>query len=450
MIALYLSSPTYAQSIGDRAIGLGGAYTALADDSSASWYNPAGLTHLSKTMITVSGNAYQYKSITYKDFMEFDDQQGHVINSDYKADAVNTYPSTIIYGMKLDALLWNQSIAFSVLVPKTEKSKGGISFSSFNDILTATFETEVDAKEYFIGPSYAIGNSDYSVGISALFRFYDRNYSFTLFEDTKVPNQIKYISAKIFDETYRHLSFMPSLGLQWHPASGYRIGLMARIPSIAIYGSTEVQRVETTAGSDEFNDKDEHNQIHTEEVLTAVQKIPWMGRIGVGYQIPDKFSTELSLQITGKVDSYLDRDPNLPRSSEAEHNLISSKLGLDLNLGAEYYLSDNYQIRAGIFTEFAHHAKFNSKTTPDSGNTAAGDHYEDRFGLSIGLGNITKKTKTSYTIQIVRGIGEAYGFLTKPPLDTSNIELNAPLHQKDIQVVETGYWEFAFIISGSI
>src|SRR6187401_2525165 len=45
-LSLALGSPTAAQSfesVGERALGMGGAFVAVANDSSATWWNPAGL-----------------------------------------------------------------------------------------------------------------------------------------------------------------------------------------------------------------------------------------------------------------------------------------------------------------------------------------------------------------------------------------------------------------------
>ena len=38
---------------GARSVGMGGAFTALADDATAAWSNPAGLLHLSRPEVSV-------------------------------------------------------------------------------------------------------------------------------------------------------------------------------------------------------------------------------------------------------------------------------------------------------------------------------------------------------------------------------------------------------------
>ena len=53
--------------IGERAMGLGGAFTAVADDASGIFYNPAGLGFALNSDICGSANAYYSKETVYKD-----------------------------------------------------------------------------------------------------------------------------------------------------------------------------------------------------------------------------------------------------------------------------------------------------------------------------------------------------------------------------------------------
>ena len=61
LAALALAAPAGAQrvhhqtlAVGDRALGMGGAFTGLASDQAAAWYNPAGLALIDRG--TVSGS----------------------------------------------------------------------------------------------------------------------------------------------------------------------------------------------------------------------------------------------------------------------------------------------------------------------------------------------------------------------------------------------------------
>jgi long-chain fatty acid transport protein len=58
--------------LGDRAQGLGGAYTAISDDASGLVYNPAGLAFALSNDISGSVNAFYSRKVTYKDTLGSD------------------------------------------------------------------------------------------------------------------------------------------------------------------------------------------------------------------------------------------------------------------------------------------------------------------------------------------------------------------------------------------
>ena len=51
--------------IGERAAGMGGAFTALSDDTSGMYYNPAGIVHAQTKSLSASVNAYYSLSKKY-------------------------------------------------------------------------------------------------------------------------------------------------------------------------------------------------------------------------------------------------------------------------------------------------------------------------------------------------------------------------------------------------
>jgi len=73
---LLLTGPAFADDlhynnilVGDRAAGMGGAYTAVADDPSGLYYNPAGIVFAPGRSFSASVNAFQYSQKEYKDVL---------------------------------------------------------------------------------------------------------------------------------------------------------------------------------------------------------------------------------------------------------------------------------------------------------------------------------------------------------------------------------------------
>lgn len=97
--------------VGDRAIGMGGAYTAVADDSSAVFYNPAGLAFALSNDISGSANALYTRKATYKDTIQ---------GSDFVEKSGGTLPSFFGGLQKLDRISKGLVFAFGVYTLDSE------------------------------------------------------------------------------------------------------------------------------------------------------------------------------------------------------------------------------------------------------------------------------------------------------------------------------------------
>ena len=70
--------------VGGRALGMGGAYTALANDVTAGYYNPAGLIHLNYPQVSIM----------------HDERFGNLVNYDYAAVAI-PYGTDMTFGLSI-------------------------------------------------------------------------------------------------------------------------------------------------------------------------------------------------------------------------------------------------------------------------------------------------------------------------------------------------------------
>jgi len=91
--------------IGDRAIGLGGAYTGISDDSSGVFYNPAGTAFALSNDVSGSANALYQSKVVYKKT---------IANKDFTENAGGSIPSFFGGLQKLDNYVQGLVFAFGI------------------------------------------------------------------------------------------------------------------------------------------------------------------------------------------------------------------------------------------------------------------------------------------------------------------------------------------------
>lgn len=113
--------------LGERASGMGGAFTALTGDPVSSYYNPSGVAALHAKGVSLSASAYQLSFESYPELIDIDDPSapGAPLTSEMRSSAIATFPSSIVYVLPLDEDKdpggLRQVVTFSVLVPQIDK-----------------------------------------------------------------------------------------------------------------------------------------------------------------------------------------------------------------------------------------------------------------------------------------------------------------------------------------
>src|SRR5678815_5344720 len=93
---------------GARSLSLGGAFVALADDATAVWGNPAGLTILTRPEVSAEGRLWNFNNIVT--------DKGHAFGS-----ATNVGFDNITGLVQSESESWTQSLAFLSYVYPTPR-----------------------------------------------------------------------------------------------------------------------------------------------------------------------------------------------------------------------------------------------------------------------------------------------------------------------------------------
>lgn len=383
--------------VGDRAAGLGGAYTAIADDASGLYYNPAGVVYSATPKISGSVNAYNYKTTEYS----------NINSSDHKWTRKSSGMVANYFGVVQP--LGNASVGFSIAIPNYDLEDQSDEFTNFTPSkkaqslgVTNINEQQIDFNNQdnttLAGVSYAQAVSDtFSWGLTLY--GYMRKKELTNWQYVKATG-VKNGQNVLLDGTFyqkvqtEEFGLQPRLGLMWAPANKWSVGFMVQTTAIlsqspeARNKSTYNLCSESAPGSGSYNNCQTYdNNLDPLDLgmaqTAALQKtsdneLPVESNLGVAYFASDALLYTADFSYATKTDSY-----------EATWNVAG---------GAEYFLNQNWALRGGLYTN-------NANTKSDVANTKK-DHV-NLYGGSFSMTRYTKGSNITAGINYSAGSGKA-------------------------------------------
>ncbi|HKP60955.1 MAG TPA: hypothetical protein VJV78_29700 [Polyangiales bacterium] len=405
--------------LGDRALGTGGAWTGLADDPSAAYYNPAGLGIVSRRSLSASMQLNGFEHV------EIDSALEGISDEDFVFDQRVTIPVFVSAALKFgprDANDFQQhAFAFSTFHPSNRSLRFALSLRApgEGDVVMRYEDISVidEDKTVWIGPSYSFAFSPlHALGISVFWS--DRSLVHTESRaredegmgDEVVGNTEYFVVRRTIAELdAQHV--VVRLGWVYQLLPSLRIGLMFQPPGIPI--SAKSSRQYRRVGTSEDGMGVFHKTIEAED-LPADSPIPWEVRLGVGINISSVTRLDFDAALTGPNGSEDDpvelfgtggRDDLEPPGvlmAEKFYRLLTP----NFNLGVETMISDVVILRGGVFTDLS--------AVPD---VHAGDTYQlsdiSRFGASMSVGLRFGDVDMTFGGFIRWGRGETLGIDTR-------------------------------------
>ena len=325
----------YPTIIGDRAFGFAGAFTALADDATAGWYNPAGLGYLEKTYINATGNIYGYHETTVKDAIIISPASGGGISKDFDTAETRATPSTVSLARKLGP----GAVGFGIYVPRQMNTASdldaGLDYydTIFSTPLRSRILTSNDysSSSLYLGPSYGMKIAGpLSLGASAFFTYMEdvsNTMVQTAFFDQDGNNIMSGIGWNRTETEFMGLRFALGGKAQW---SNFHFGANLHLPTIRISEKTKKTDVVMTGSPSSATSQTESFEEDTDNVGRG-----WNIATGLGWSSAKKWAIEI------------DGTYYIPISDSD----ISDKNVLNLKLGGELSITENMLIRAGLFTD---------------------------------------------------------------------------------------------------
>jgi len=355
--------------IGDRAIGLAGAYVALADDTSGSIYNPAGLV-LSREEASASINTLTAASTRFEGFFP----DGTAL-SQTASGLVPGYFGILRHGR-------STTYAFSIAVADyASLHQSDAAHFALGDVDVEEFiNSDVDYRHYLAGPSLAWRiDRRWSVGLSLFGSYRDRREAramggtATRASDTGALEQLTVLTSyRIEDE---QVGLQPVLGVQFRDGP-ISLGLAASHDFALdrdydyFYRSARNQSVLDPATGE--LDILAINNPASQSGSQHRQDQPWRFSAGAAWRI------DPSWLVTGQVDYHTavhreavaGADPDAPPVTRRQEAVLNYAVAV------EYALTADVALRGGLFTDFS------NAEVDDAGPYEAREDI-DLYGISL-------------------------------------------------------------------
>ncbi len=385
----FFALPAWAQlnyqpyPVGERSGGMGGAYTALANDEAGAFYNPAGTAFAEGDSLSLSTSFYGLITGTYAGALG----AGH----DFSYTNLNLFPTTA-------STLWHLGesspgkparwvLTFGIFSP------GNYQLDQRADVNGGgtTLFLGITEKTLLPGISLAYRASErFSVG-AAVFGQYHTLTERADLTDSRPSQQAgfnNFIQVTSSREQ-SNLGVLGSLGARVALTESLFLGLCVRSPSFELAGSGK----SFTRAAFGNADTGSTNLLTSTDAVSTLRLIP--ARISVGLAEVKARQHALSMDVSvyapiayQSMSSLLKPEVN----QFADHGLV-----VDLSVGGEYYVSPTLALRGGLYTDFAPAAE------PSPLNANSSEEQVQFVGATFS-GSVVSE-RTSSTLGLVAGLG---------------------------------------------
>lgn len=383
--------------IGDRAAGLGGAFTAIADDASGLYYNPAGVVYSPIPRISGSVSAYNFRTTEYSNLNRANPNQTWTRTS---SGMVANYFGVV-------QPLGTGTVGFSIAVPNFDLENQNDDFRGINGsealanlindkepvLLNQSIDFNNEDSTVLFGPSYGMQlASNLSVGVT--FYGYYRQRETTNWQRVYSQGSAGELEDIFYQKIQtRELGVQPRLGVMWSPQEKVSLGVM--VQSTFILDQTPEERISSTTTFQRAG------ETHYSRVYLAPNEEGILE-----YKDISSLDAGDNNQMLSSPDNDLPTEINLGLAYFHSNDLLYSfdfsyatetdvyEATWNASAGAEYFLSPAWAVRGGVFTNNA--------------NTSSNVAQEGRDHVNL-LGGAFSVSRYTPTSNITVGFNYSYG-----------------------------------------
>lgn len=407
--------------VGDKGAALGGAFAGLADDATATYYNPAGLTQIKNIKLNVSAQVVQYQK----------QKIGIADGTAIPYNSFNFSPTITAFSQRMG----NWAYGFSVVTPLndlfTGEQKIEGAYRDPYDTTSSCYSESADpcysklnlsyydvSKSTWIGPSLAFKYSDrISLGFT-LYGIYNTELEKTAFggwDGLYVDGDTTDLSRFHEDNVTRSvtqtgLGVTGTIGALVRMSQGLSFGINLSPGSMVWVSRVEEQRVEgigntgtlggtvdsvPTAATAIYNlsGNEKHTEVSAPSLSLSASWRP-IDRLLLAAQTDYYLGSEYTY--TGYTpEAGMGRSAFETYAPHTKTYTIKKSAVADFSGGFEFEVMKGYSIACGGYTDFAQ--------GPDDDRPASWDRNIDYYGFTMSLGMDKDLTQSRF------GFSMAYG-----------------------------------------
>jgi hypothetical protein len=363
--------------VGERASGLAGAFSAVSDDPSGAYYNPAGLAFANKSYISISTNTYKSSNSRYLDVLA-DDQN---VDHNWSRNSSSFIPS--YFGVLQDFEKFK--FVFSMINPQSEviNQDDVVTVESVSSTFNRQFlrnYNETDST-LLVGPSIAfLADESLSFGMSLFGTYRSKQIIDNQWIDwTGSDEWYKTWQNFYLEEMYAGL--LGIVGMQYMPSKELSLAFVIKDNFDLITSSTG----QTIAQDSGVTNNSIYSTTATDLLALGYKREPFSMTAGMAYF----FSPALMWTM----------DLNYYAAYKASTVEFDKKSLINLATGLEYYYTPNTPLRLGYYTN----------------NSNLSTHYAGAYdinlsGITFSIGSETEFSSLSFGLDYSSGTGKSQVF----------------------------------------
>ncbi|NOY91761.1 MAG: hypothetical protein GXP55_11245, partial [Deltaproteobacteria bacterium] len=406
---------------GERAIGMGGAYTAVAGDPSASYYNPGGLAFVADDSLSTSLSVHTFDRLVLR--QGFGAGPGTTDLRWRGRPALPLFVGVVQRLGKRDADGHRRfALALTTLYPGSRRLRFDAELFDPATGVRDTLRVTDDERVVHVGPSLAVHMSEqWGFGISAFLvsrRVRHTEDRSIVTEGTRDPvrgtfeNATLFVNESLLRRSTRHLVFR--VGALWRPTERLSFGLTLQPPGIEISDSARVRERRSFADTlavpayATFFESDAKG-------LSAASPIPFSLRVGAAFTPSENVTLSADFSVTGPsgsaanpIRSFGDppADPvtgDVPQAGSFAAQTWHREWTVGGAVGMEALLGGVVPLRLGAYTDLS-----SAPSVPLASDVYQPAHV-DAFGLTGSIGFIRGDYDVSVGVAARFGFGSALG-----------------------------------------